>query len=206
MSQKYDYIIYSDGGSSSLGLGGCAAIIEPSSGERVKLVCHLGKTSDAESEIMGGILGFSYLSIIKNTDALSVKWFCDNQVVVDAVNSHLLVWQNNKWQTKSGSPVKNRSLWQIFLALTESFSITVEHVPAHSGDRFNEACDRACCWMIDSGDKLLDKHGEGRIGKMADINPAHAWLLLDGRDVLTQNRNDPSTGNMLAEKLSKILA
>ena len=67
----------------------------------------------------------------------------DSKYLTDAFNQNWLgKWQKNGWSTSTGNPVSNRDLWEELLPLTKQRNITWQWVKGHSGDYFNEICDR----------------------------------------------------------------
>jgi ribonuclease HI len=59
--------------------------------------------------------------------------------------------------------------------------IVSSHIKAHSGNKKNEQCDKACTWLCESGTKLLKKHGEGPVGRLKELDPRNAWHIIDIR-------------------------
>lgn len=51
-------------------------------------------------------------------------------------------WLRNGWRTKSGKTVENRDLWEELLELTRKHDVRFRKVAGHSGNPWNERCDR----------------------------------------------------------------
>ena len=168
---------------------GSAAIVVGPDKQKHKLVAFLGNASDAEAELWGGIMGFSFIHNLIGAGKAIVTWHCDNKVVLETATKHLPVWRSNSWQTNAKEPVKNRRLWQTYLELTTNLEIIPNYIPAHKGHKQNEACDRACRWMIKSGEKLLATNGPGPIGQNKTLAPEQAWHLIDARPQLSALRD-----------------
>lgn len=74
--------------------------------------------------------------------------FSDSAYVVNTINNQWLPkWCLNGWQTKSGSSVKNKDLWQqVHTCLSklsaQGFDVTLQKVKGHAGITFNELVDK----------------------------------------------------------------
>ncbi|MDR2337144.1 MAG: hypothetical protein LBE20_00655 [Deltaproteobacteria bacterium] len=184
MLENKHYELYTDGGASEKGAASAVIISLPP--QKRKVVCRLGKISAMEAEILAGILGVELIT--KNSEQPQVVWYCDNKVVVDIANVFLADWAANAWKNKQNKSIANLALWQEFWELTQQVKLEVRHVTAHSGQRQNTACDRACSWIQEKGSKLLEIHGEGLIGRQKNLDPKNAWLLLDLREGMELER------------------
>lgn len=51
-------------------------------------------------------------------------------------------WQKRNWKNSKGAPVANRDLWEPFIELVRSRSVTFDWVKGHSGDPMNETVDQ----------------------------------------------------------------
>lgn len=73
-----------------------------------------------------------------------ILFVLDSKYVLDAVNNHWLhSWQRNGWTTSSGSPVKNRGLWEEVLNLLGKFPhIRCEWTKGHADSYGNNKVDR----------------------------------------------------------------
>ena len=95
-------------------------------------------------ELTAAIKGLQELDYwIPEPQDLPVILHSDSKYLTDAFNQNWLgKWQKNGWSTSTGNPVSNRDLWEELLLLTKQRNITWQWVKGHSGDHFNELCDR----------------------------------------------------------------
>lgn len=192
----FDYTIISDGGVQNNRPAACASIIRAhNSRTRVKLVALLGETSPFEAELTGGLLGLSFIRYSNPSEkSLRVCWLSDHQPIVLAAaesGSETLV-------AADASNQKYPAWWSIFRSLNANVELQTTHVYGHSGHRDNEACDRACRWVISRGERLLLNFGEVPLGREAARSPAQAWQLLDLRQLVILVRSQASTEDVLA--------
>ena len=66
--------------------------------------------------------------------------YTDSRYLIDGVTKWIHNWRRRAWVTTSGTPVKNRALWQRLAALNHA-GITWRHVYGHTGDPNNERVD-----------------------------------------------------------------
>ncbi len=161
------YKIYTDGSARPGGPASCACIVEDEAGRIVaKLCAYLPEMSPLQAEILGGALGFDYLTTLVGPDndrnPINVNWHCDSLAVVRA----------------AGAQAVDAIFTEILGTAMSSFQLTISHVRAHAGDPRNEACDRACRWVRLRGGTLLERHGEGEIGLGKGLL---RWVLRDAR-------------------------
>jgi ribonuclease HI len=64
----------------------------------------------------------------------------DSRYVIDGITKWLSSWRRRGWLTVSGTPVKNRELWQ-HLARLHHAGIHWQHVRGHRGNPHNERVD-----------------------------------------------------------------
>lgn len=132
------FILYTDGAcKGNPGPGGWAAILitnedeqEFSGGER--------NTTNNQMELTGVIQGLKAV----NTPS-RIKIYSDSAYIINAFTQNWIkTWLANGWKTAGKKPVKNQNLWQELLKLTQSHQIEWIKVKGHSGDKYNEQCDR----------------------------------------------------------------
>jgi len=72
-----------------------------------------------------------------------VTIYCDSDYIVKSVNNcYYKNWQSNGWKTTAGKPVANKDLWEKLLNLISKHDVKFIKVKGHSGDKFNERCDK----------------------------------------------------------------
>ncbi len=184
-----DFVLYTDGGSSSGTVAAAACLITHPQGDVVHgLVSLLGEATNNEAEIFASLLGFAWMGS-HLPDCSRVRWVSDSEYLLKSATAYIHNWQRNGWKTADKKPVKNQGLWRTFLALTGDLTLAAEHVRGHTGHPENETCDEALNWAkIHGADALFaDDCVEVEIPDL----PVHApWLLLDGRGVLTGIRRE----------------
>ncbi len=183
-----EYVLYSDGGAElHVSAAGACIVEDKETKERVYITSFLGPGTNNEGEIIGGLLGFSYLRAIGvKPEATKIHWICDSEYVLKSATGYIFNWVKNGWKTASRKQVKNKGLWKAYLTLAKGFSITPEHVRGHTGHPENEACDEACNWARAEGPDLLASGGEG---DKFEIN-GEQWVLIDGAKTLEALRED----------------
>lgn len=85
------------------------------------------------------------LAAIKALDSLNqpclVELHTDSQYLRQGITQWLPNWKKKNWRTASGSPVKNKDLWQALDASVQKHQIDWRWVKGHAGDAGNEAAD-----------------------------------------------------------------
>ncbi len=66
--------------------------------------------------------------------------YTDSRYVLDGLTKWLPGWQRRGWMTSTGTPVKNRDLWQKLAKLAHP-KINWQHVRGHTGNPNNERVD-----------------------------------------------------------------
>lgn len=123
-----------DGGSSpNPGPGGWGVVLptgeELSGGDR--------HTTNNRMELTGAIM-----LLERTSGALRVQG--DSRYVLDGITKWIHGWRKRNWQTKAGTPVGNRELWERLDKLTAGRDLVWEHVRGHMGHALNERCDKLC--------------------------------------------------------------
>ncbi|NLJ73100.1 MAG: ribonuclease HI [Syntrophomonadaceae bacterium] len=109
--------------------------------------------NDLEKELSGYVSEttnnrMELLAVIKGLEALKVQnWevniYSDSAYVVNAINNNWLAnWQNNGWKNSKKEAVANQDLWQRLLELMTLNKVKLNKVKGHSGDKWNERCDK----------------------------------------------------------------
>ena len=125
------------------GPGGWAAIILTPRGANLTVRGGDPNSTNNRMELTAAIRGLQGLDQAPEARDLPVILHSDSKYLTDAFNQNWLgKWQRNGWSTSTGKPVKNQELWEELLVLTKQRNITWQWVKGHSGDHFNELCDR----------------------------------------------------------------
>ena len=141
--------IYTDGACrGNPGPGGYAAVIK--GGDKLKKISAAEKnTTNNRMEMMAAVAA---LRDIK--EPAEIKLVSDSTYLVKGMGSWIHGWMKKGWKTASGSPVKNKDLWEELLKLAKPHKIKWEWIKGHDGHPENELCDLLANEAID---KILGK-------------------------------------------------
>jgi len=117
------------------GPGGWAAIVDEN-GARGELHGAEVRTTNNRMELMAVIRALESLS-----QPSQVRVVTDSQYVALGMTRWIHSWRRKGWKTASGSPVKNRDLWQMLWDCAEKHRLTWEWVRGHDGHPENERVD-----------------------------------------------------------------
>ena len=118
-----------------------------------------------EKEISGAELAttnnrMELTAAIQSLNALkkscNVSLYTDSKYVQNGITTWIKNWRIRNWKTSSGSPVKNKDLWQQLDLALKRHQVDWHWVQGHSGHIFNERVDELARLAID---KLLTKSG-----------------------------------------------
>ncbi len=130
--------LYTDGAcSGNPGPGGWGAILiykdfkkEMSGGDR--------ETTNNKMELTAAIEGLSALK-----ERCRVKLYSDSKYLIDGITKDWArSWRAKGWKKSDGKPALNVDLWEKILELDEYHEIEYIWVKGHSGNPYNERCDR----------------------------------------------------------------
>ncbi len=128
--------VYTDGAcEGNPGPGGYAAIIDRN-GKRTEITGSERQTTNNRMELLAVITALRALE-----EPSSVRVVTDSQYVANGMKSWIHSWQRKGWKTASGTPVKNRDLWQELDALAGRHRVRWEWVRGHKGHPENERAD-----------------------------------------------------------------
>ena len=129
--------IYTDGAcQGNPGPGGWGAIIYYPSGEIKRLSGGEKDTTNNRIEMQAVIEALAAVN-----DSEGVVLYSDSKYLLKGVTEWMSGWKKKSWKTASGSPVKNKDLWQKIDGYQQSLDIQWRWVKGHSGDPKNEAVD-----------------------------------------------------------------
>jgi len=130
--------IFSDGAcSGNPGPGGWGAILRYKEIEK-ELSGGEPETTNNRMELMGVIAALESLK-----EPCRVKVFTDSQYIAKAFTENWLAnWQKNGWKTAGKKAVKNRELWERFLAQSAIHKLEWQWIRGHAGHPENERCDQ----------------------------------------------------------------
>lgn len=88
------------------------------------------------------------LALIKGLNAIKkipscIDVYTDSRYLVDGVTIWMHNWALNGWKvSKSNTAIKNKDLWQEIFHLYSMHDISMNWVKGHSGNKYNEECDK----------------------------------------------------------------
>lgn len=127
------YEIYTDGAyMSSIGCGGCAAIILHEGNIVKKLYQGYKKTTNNRMEMRGVLMALEYF---KEPETLTI--YSDSSYVVNTIRQkHCYRWFDEQDYSK-----KNLDLWYAMVNLLEHHDVNFVWVKGHANNHFNEIAD-----------------------------------------------------------------
>lgn len=136
------YEIYTDGACAvNKCLGGYAAIVQNSKGERVVMSGSRTGATNNQMELLAVISGINAIYGLKQSDEVIV--YSDSAYVVNAIQQKWYVnWIKNSWRTSDNKQVKNKKMWLALIGKLEMANITFRKVKGHNGVELNEFVDR----------------------------------------------------------------
>ncbi len=103
-------------------------------------IAHYGyekKTTNNRMELTAAIKALEFL----NEEKKLITIVTDSNYLKNGINTWIINWKENNWQTSSKSPVKNKDLWLTLDKLTVSRKIKWDWVKAHSTNKLNNNVD-----------------------------------------------------------------
>jgi ribonuclease HI len=134
--------IYTDGGCSGNPGPGAWAYILISGQERYRAVESVPATTNNRMELQGVIAALQEVNRHPEWRDRELEIFTDSEYVKKGITEWIEAWEHNGWRTRSRQPVKNQELWQELRRLSRSRNIRWRWLQGHSGNPWNEECDR----------------------------------------------------------------
>jgi ribonuclease HI len=128
--------MYTDGAcEGNPGPGGYAAIIDRN-GKRTEVKGGERQTTNNRMELLAVIAGLRTLE-----EPATVSIVTDSQYVAKGMTTWIHSWRRKGWRTASGTPVKNRDLWEELDTLGRRHRLRFEWIRGHNGHPENERAD-----------------------------------------------------------------
>ncbi len=131
--------IYTDGACLPTRFGSWSFVILNTDEVLVEQYDVANKTTSSRMELQAVIQSLKALP--KNSSA--ILW-TDSRVVLEIVQSKLVAWKQNGWLRSRGQQIIDLDLVQELDSLMAGHKIEWRWVRAHSGNKYNEHCDRLC--------------------------------------------------------------
>ena len=74
-------------------------------------------------------------------DKTAIEIYTDSKYVVEGATGWIFGWMKNGWQTKAGSAVLHKEMWQELVSLLHKVTVDWHKVPGHVGIVGNERAD-----------------------------------------------------------------
>lgn len=131
-------VIYTDGACSyNPGPGGWAAVLIYKGTEK-QISGFEPETTNNRMELKAVLEALKALK-----EPCGVTLHTDSSYIHNAFeNGWIDNWQMNGWRTSAKKPVENQDLWQQILDAAQQHNITWRKVKGHSGDKYNNICDK----------------------------------------------------------------
>jgi|AGTN01.2.fsa_nt_gi Ribonuclease HI len=149
-------IVYTDGAcSKNPGPGGWAAVLKYGNAQK-ELSGFVADTTNNRMELTAAVMALEALK-----EPCEVVLHTDSAYIHNAFTQRWIDrWQLNGWRTASRDPVENMDLWRQLLDAAETHRVAWKKVKGHSGDAFNNLCDKLARKQISDHVKP-EKKGKG---------------------------------------------
>ena len=132
----------------STGAGGWGYLIRLADGRVIEQGGHHPGTTNNRMEMTAALELLRALERLElPTEGLRIK--TDSRYLLDGLTRWLGNWKRRGWRTAEGEPVKNRDLWQELDEHARIHRVEWQWVRGHSGNRWNELCDRLATEAIE---------------------------------------------------------
>ncbi len=139
------HILYCDGAcSGNPGPGGWAWVCISGTGSLENSGCE-SDTTNNRMELKAAIEGLKAVEKLVKSGEIQkadMEVRTDSQYVKNGVTKWINSWKRNGWKTSAKTPVKNRELWEELDALSAVTGAEWTWVEGHSGEQWNEYCDK----------------------------------------------------------------
>jgi ribonuclease HI len=100
------------------------------------------QTTNNRMELTAVRRALEELAVRPEWAGMPVTLTTDSQYVQKGITAWILTWVKNGWKTSAKKPVKNADLWMALWKLSGERAVSWNWVMGHSGDHWNEVCDR----------------------------------------------------------------
>lgn len=121
---------------------------------KLKFTPNTNNKAEISAIITGINLLYEYYDF-KDDDFVKDKLtiYSDSNYVIQGITKWIDGWRANGWKTANKTDVKNKELWQaldrMLTVLSNHFEIEFVKVKGHSGNLWNEKCDKLANQAID---------------------------------------------------------
>ena len=142
---------YTDGGCiGNPGVGGWAFVLLED-GKTTERNGAESLTTNNRMELTAVIEALEYVGReLPGVSSETIRIVTDSEYVRRGISEWIHTWLRNGWKTSGRAPVKNQDLWMRLHNLQGFYSISWAWVKGHSGNQYNELCDKLVHVAIDS--------------------------------------------------------
>jgi ribonuclease HI len=134
--------IHTDGGCAGNPGPGAWAFVIRAGTEMLERSGFEPQTTNNRMELTAVRRALEELSMHTAWEGAHVTLTTDSQYVQKGITVWIHTWVKNGWKTSGKAPVKNADLWLPLWKLSRERTVSWNWVMGHSGDRWNEVCDR----------------------------------------------------------------
>ena len=139
-----EVVVYTDGGCwGNPGPGAWACVVQHGS-QWWQRAAAVACTTNNRMEIQAAIQALKALN-----QPCAVRLHTDSDYLRQGITSWIHGWRKRGWITATREPVKNRDLWQELDEHARIHRVEWQWVRGHSGNRWNELCDRLATEAIE---------------------------------------------------------
>lgn len=95
--------------------------------------------------------------------------YSDSAYTINGIVNWIVGWRANDWKNSKKEEVKNKVLWQtldkILTNMDKNYEIVFKKVAGHSGNKWNEVCDRLANKAMENNIKALPYFDSRKIEK-----------------------------------------
>jgi len=140
--------VYTDGGCrpSNPGPAGWGVVI--ASGDTVieEASGFIGPGTNQIAELEAAIQGLR-----RTPEGSIIELVSDSQYVLKGLTEWRAGWERRQWRNAAGEAVANQDRWKALFALADKRKVRARWVKGHSGNPFNERCDKLASQAITAG-------------------------------------------------------
>ena len=133
------YQLYTDGSCLPNKRGAWAYVVLKNDTKVAQGCAGVRKTSSNRMEFLAAVMALRTVPM----DAKVILW-TDSKILIEAAQIKIPQWKNNDWRRLSGQPVIDLDVVVELEELMSARNIEWRWVRGHSGNTYNELCDKLC--------------------------------------------------------------
>lgn len=138
--------VYSDGGcKGNPGPAGWGVVVVAGGKQVLEAAGYIGSKTNQVAELEAAIQG-----LMLTAPGAEVELVSDSQYVLKGLSEWRAGWERRGFTNSVGDPVANQDYWTRLYAVADARKVKVRWVRGHSGDQFNERCDKLASAAIET--------------------------------------------------------